>query len=115
VKKLLVKASMILKFGGLYLKVITITPFGGNQYVFDCKELESKHPMILTVNVPDISLATLVDKKTNMVHTSDLKDIAVRYKQWSTKDLEAQVRLQRDYIQHPIGSIRSHPGGCSDC
>jgi hypothetical protein len=42
---------MILKFRGLYLKVITITAVGGNQYVFDCKELGSGRSEVLTVDL----------------------------------------------------------------
>jgi hypothetical protein len=60
VKKLLTKGSMILRFKGLYLKVTTITPAGGNEYVFDCMELESRHPMVLSVSL--LGLHDALDK-----------------------------------------------------
>ena len=71
VKKLPIKGSMILKFGGLCLKVITITPSERNQYVFDCKELESRHPMILTVSLSGLHDA--LDKAAPFM--KDPKDI----------------------------------------
>jgi hypothetical protein len=70
-KKLPVKGSMILKFGGLYLKVITITPAGGNQYVFDCTKLESRHPMVLSVTL--LGLHDALDKAAPFM--KDPKDI----------------------------------------
>jgi hypothetical protein len=50
-KKLQSKGTMILKTKGRYLKVITVTPVGGNQYVFDCKDLKSKQSEVLTVGL----------------------------------------------------------------
>jgi hypothetical protein len=42
---------MILKTEGRYLKVITVTPVGGSQYVFDCRDLESRRSEVLTVGL----------------------------------------------------------------
>jgi hypothetical protein len=72
-KKLQSKGTMILKTKGRYLKVITITPVGGNQYIFDCRELESRHRTVLTVGL--LGLHEALDKAAPFM--KDPKDILV--------------------------------------
>jgi hypothetical protein len=62
---------MILKTKGHYLKVITVTPVGGNQYVFDCRELESRHRTVFTVGL--LGLHEALDKAAPFM--KDSKDI----------------------------------------
>jgi hypothetical protein len=59
-KKLKIKGTMILKTEGRYLKVIMVTPVGGNQYVFDCRDLESGRIEILKVGL--LGLQEALDK-----------------------------------------------------
>ena len=69
--KLQIKGTMILKTKGRYLKVITVRPVGGNQYVFDCKELESGRSEVLTVGL--LGLHEALDKAAPFM--KDPKDI----------------------------------------
>ena len=50
---------------------MTITPTVGNQYVFNCQELESKHPMALTVSL--LGLHDALDKAAPFM--KDSKDV----------------------------------------
>jgi hypothetical protein len=43
------RGNLILKTKGQDLKVITVTPVGGNKYVFDCEDLQSRQSEVLTV------------------------------------------------------------------
>jgi hypothetical protein len=70
-KKLQIKGTMILKTKGNYLKVITITPVGGNQHVFDCRGLESGRSEVLKVGL--LGLHEALDKATPFM--KDPKDI----------------------------------------
>jgi hypothetical protein len=49
--KVQMKGSMFLISKGRYLKVITVTAVGDNQYVFDCMELESRRREVLNVGL----------------------------------------------------------------
>jgi hypothetical protein len=50
-KKLQTKGTFILKTKGRNLKGITVTPIGGNQYIFDCRDLESRQSEVLTIGL----------------------------------------------------------------
>jgi hypothetical protein len=50
-KRLQTRGTFILKTKGRYLKVIRVTPLGGNQYLFDCRELESGRSEVLAVGL----------------------------------------------------------------
>jgi len=70
-KKLRSKGTFILKNKGRYFKVITVTPVGGNQYVFDCEELQSRRSEVLTVGL--LGLDEALDKAAPFM--KDPKDI----------------------------------------
>jgi hypothetical protein len=62
---------MILKTKGHYLKVITVTPLGDNQYVFHCKEVQSRRNQVLTVGL--LGLHEALDKAAPfMKHPKDI-------------------------------------------
>jgi hypothetical protein len=62
---------MILKTKGHYLKVITVTPIGANQYIFDCRDLESRQSEVLTVGL--LGLHEALDKAAPfMKHPKDI-------------------------------------------
>jgi hypothetical protein len=70
-KKLQARGTLILKTEGRYLKVITVTSVGGNQYVFDCRELESRYCTVFTVGL--LGLHEALDKAAPfMKHPKDI-------------------------------------------
>ncbi len=69
--RLQIKGSMFLINKGQYLKVITIKAVGDNQYVFDCRELESRQPEVLKVGI--LGLHGALDKVAPfMKHSKDI-------------------------------------------
>ena len=101
-KKLQSKGTMILKTKGHYLKVITVTPVGGNQYIFDCRDLESRHRTVFTVGL--LGLHEALDKAAPFM--KDPKDILLM--SLDKEDNGLWKVIPREQIEKPEKGLKTN-------
>jgi hypothetical protein len=92
--------------------VITVTPIGGNQYVFDCRDLESRRSKILTIGL--LGLDEALEKAASfMKHTKDILLMSLDKEDnglWRVIPKEQIEKLEKGLKTKSSLKLRDFPG-----